>query len=159
MAQIALKITVRIKTQFFTALIENKVIKNKIKLSIPVLEKRQQRQLENIFTFLRLYSIRKINQRLCIQSLREIRNARTGSLVISLLNQYAKFHQRSTYFKTQALLKRRFQLIKKAMQSMFLWKLNKAKEAEVTLVVCSQRRQNIFFHWHKYVHDLLPKLK
>ena len=80
-------------------------------------------------------------------------------MVINLLFQYAKLHQRSTYLNKQAQLKRRFQLIKKTMQSMFQWKLNKAREAEVTLLVCSQRRQNIFSRWHKYVHDLLPKLK
>ena len=44
------------------------------------------------------------------------------------------------------------------MQSFFLWRLNKAREAELTLLVCSQRRQHIFSHWFKYVHDLLPKL-
>jgi hypothetical protein len=45
------------------------------------------------------------------------------------------------------------------MKALFLWRLNKAKEAEVTLGVCSQRRMNIFNHWFSYIHEVLPKLK
>jgi len=42
------------------------------------------------------------------------------------------------------------------MQGFYLWKLQKAQEAQLSLTVYSKKREIIFRRWFRYVHEELP---